>query len=134
MPHSEPAYAKIAASLVVKGWQVKIPPEATIAPEKLTHYLLIARPKNDKSGYLARAGFSIQNPDALESAIRQLISEQEAVLDRQDGYGDFYVVEGELTGPDGTLDVITVWITQPELNDEFRFVTLKPGAKHDDQT
>ncbi len=53
-------------------------------------------------------------------------------MDRSDEYGDFYVVEGELTGPDGTLNVITVWIVQPGLGAEFRFVTLKPGKKDDD--
>jgi hypothetical protein len=113
---------------------LKIPPEAVIAEDKLTRYLLVPRPKNDKSKFLARAGFTLANPDILEAAIRDLIQREEAIQDRSDKYGDFYVVEGNLTGPeDETLYVVTVWHVQPDLESEFRFVTLKPGKKADDE-
>ncbi len=114
---------------------MKIPPEAVIAEAKLTRYLLVPRPKNDKSKFLARGGFTLAHPDALDVAIRDLIQREEAVQDRSDEYGDFYVVEGDLIGPEGeVLYVITVWHVQPDLDNEFRFVTLKPGKKADDET
>jgi hypothetical protein len=50
---------------------VKIPSDALIVREKLTHYLLVHRVKDDKSRYLASGGFDQSNPEALEAAIRR---------------------------------------------------------------
>lgn len=105
---------------------MKIPVDALISREKLTHYLLMPKRKNDKSRFLAQAGFTQENPDVLETAIRHVIASNEAVADRQDAYGTFYRVEGDLHGPDSTLAVVTVWILQ-DANDIYRFVTLKPA-------
>ena len=105
---------------------MKIPAEAIIAREKLTHYLLATRPKNDKSSFLAQAGFTQQNPQALEQAIRQLIATNEVILEREDEYGVFYQVKGNLYGPGGPLTVVTIWIEQ-KIDGVFRFVTLKPA-------
>jgi hypothetical protein len=104
---------------------VRIPDDAIIPREKLTLYLLIPQRKNDKSVFLAQVGFTQENPDLLERAIRQLISENEAILDRQNEYGAFYRVQGDLHGPDGKLSTVTVWI-QLTNDNRFRFVTLKP--------
>ena len=105
---------------------MNIPAQAIIAREKLTHYLLVPKRKNDKSRFLAQAGFTLANPHALETAIRQLLRENEAVVDRENEYGTFYQVQGDLRGPDGILTVVTVWILQ-DINGTFRFVTLKPA-------
>lgn len=105
---------------------MKIPDNAIIPREKLMHYLLIPQRKNDKSGFLAQAGFIQENPDLLEQAIRQLIAENEALLDRQNEYGTFYRVVGDLHGPNGILATVTVWI-QLTHNNRYRFVTLKPA-------
>ena len=105
---------------------MKIPADAIIPAEKLTHYLLVPRQRNDKSKFLAQAGFSIDNPAALEQAIRDLVATNEAVQDRQDDYGTFYQVMGELVGPSGILSVITIWIARA-VDGEIRFVTLKPA-------
>jgi hypothetical protein len=108
---------------------MKIPSDAIIAREKLTHYLLVYRKKNDKSRFLAQAGFTHGHPDVLEAAIRRLIAENEAIEDGNDQYGSYYRVTGNLTGPTGTLNVVTIWIMQVEQEDnesEYRFVTLKP--------
>jgi hypothetical protein len=43
--------------------------ELLIPREKLTAYLLVPQTKNDKSRFLAQAGFTQANPDALEAAI-----------------------------------------------------------------
>ena len=103
-----------------------IPPTAIIPTEKLTAYLLVLRPKNDKSQFLVRAGFSALNPTALDHAIRTLIAENEAVQDRQDEYGTFYRVVGELRGPHGILWVVTVWLLRTA-DDHYQFITLKPA-------
>ena len=103
-----------------------IPSTAIIPTEKLTAYLLVPRRKSDKSQYLARAGFTATNPDALERALRQLIAEYEAIQDRQDEYGTFYRVSGELRGPRGILSVVTVWMLR-SADGQYRFITLKPA-------
>lgn len=105
---------------------MKIPPDAAIAWENLTRYLLVAKPKNDKSRFLAQTGFTLTNPEALEAAIRQLISDNEAVFERENAYGTFYQVRGELQGPDGILMMVTIWLLQ-DVKGDFRFVTLKPA-------
>jgi hypothetical protein len=104
---------------------VKIPADAVIARDKLPHYLLVPRRRNDKSGFLAQAGFTQANPDVLAAALRQLIVEREAVSDREDQYGVFYRVSGDLSGPSGILRVVTIWIRH-HVDGVYRFVTLKP--------
>lgn len=104
---------------------MKIPSNAIIAREKLVQYLLVERPRNDKSRYLAQAGFTLSQPDTLEAAIRRLIASEDAQVDRHDEYGVFYQVAGILEGPHKSVPVITVWLQQAS-NGVFRFVTLKP--------
>jgi hypothetical protein len=104
-------------------------PDAVIIPlEKLTAYLLVPQAKNDKSKFLAQAGFTQKNPDILETAIRQLISENEAVQDRVNEYGIHYRVTGHLRGVSGDLDVVTIWIHGTK-DDRYRFITLKPNKE-----
>jgi hypothetical protein len=105
---------------------VRIPTDAIIPTEKLTHYLLAPRRKSDKSRFLAQAGFSPENYDLLEHAIRRLIAEYDAVSDRGNEYGVFYRVEGLLHGPEGVLSTVTVWI-QYSIDGSYHFVTLKPA-------
>ena len=52
---------------------MKIPSDALIPHEKLTQYLLVSKEVDDKSKFLAQAGFVRENPDALVTAIRELI-------------------------------------------------------------
>ena len=90
---------------------MKIPPEALIPRAKLTKYLLVWQRKSDKSKYLARAGFTLENPDELEKAIRRLVTKNEAIYDgHNERHGTFYLVIGKLIGPFSALHVITVWI------------------------
>ncbi len=109
---------------------MKIPPDAVIPRAKLTQYLLIWKPKKDKSRFLAKAAFTLDNPDDLETAIRKLIAENEAVADGSNEFGEYFRVEGGLTGLNGiTLEVVTVWIVRAYSDGKFHFVTLKPGRK-----
>ena len=104
---------------------MKLPENVVIPREKLTDYLLVPRTKNDKSKFLSQAGFTPENPDALEDAIRHLISENDAVQDRVNEYGIHYRVTGNLQGVSGDLAVVTVWLYS--LKDQhYRFITLKP--------
>jgi hypothetical protein len=103
-----------------------IPPNAIIPPEKLTRYLLVPRPWDDKSRFLAQAGFSLSDPDRLENAIRQTVAQFEAFEDGTNDYGTFFRVEGDLIGPNGcTLQVVLIWL-QWRLDGTHHFVTLKP--------
>ncbi len=101
------------------------PSDIVIPSEKLTEYLLVPRVHNDKSKFLSQAGFTIENPDVLEQAIRDLFVRNEVVQERENRYGIFYRVSGELVGPSGILSVVTIWIVRA-IDGEFRFVTLKP--------
>lgn len=51
---------------------MKLGDTVIMAKEKLTQYLLLPRRKNDKSGYLARAGYSLTNWDRLEADLLEL--------------------------------------------------------------
>jgi hypothetical protein len=105
---------------------VKIPRDAVIPDNKITRYLLVQKARNDKSKFLAQAGFTSENPETLRTAIQSLVEIGEAVEDRSNEYGIFYQVVGELVGVNGiTLSVVTIWL-QRQIDGKFQFVTLKP--------
>ena len=49
---------------------MKLPADAYIDPRKITDYLLRMLEDSDKSAFLARAGYTEENPEALMSDIR----------------------------------------------------------------
>jgi hypothetical protein len=105
---------------------VRIPADAVIAAEKLTRYLLLPRPWDDKAKFLGQAGFNVENPERLLAALRILASEVEAVPDGKNDYGEFFRTDGELGGPNGRrLAVTAIWLRQ-DADGKVRFVTLKP--------
>lgn len=105
---------------------MKIASDAIIPEEKLTHYLLVPKPQDDKSKFLAQAGFTQNNSADLLLAIRLLAELVEAAEDGDNEYGVFYRVEGELQGVNGrNLAVVTIWLRW-HLDGNFHFVTLKP--------
>lgn len=104
---------------------MKLQGSILIPDDKLTKYLLVPRLEDDKSKFLAQAGFTANNPDQLKQAILKLIETHDAISDRQDKYGTYYLVEGSLIGPHGTLAVVTVWIERTA-DGIIQFVTLKP--------
>jgi len=63
---------------------MKLPHPVVIPRDKLTAYLLVERQHNDKSTYLAQAGFNQDNPELLEHAIRELAA-------HADGCGSFFL-------------------------------------------
>lgn len=108
---------------------MKIPSDAIIADEKLTDYLLVPKLRNDKSKFLAGAGFTPANPEALRNAIRALADQAEAVPEKVTEYGTAYHVQGKLLGPGKrTVSVVLVWF-QRSADNKFYFVTLKPSQR-----
>lgn len=105
---------------------MQLPSDSIIPEDKITRYLLVPRIKDDKSKFLAQAGFTQENPEELLLAIRQLAATNEAIEDNTNEYGTFYIVEGNLQGiNDRDLAVVTIWL-QSKHDGNFRFITLKP--------
>ena len=105
---------------------VKIPENAVIPNDKIVRCLLVQNARNDKSAFLAQAGFTSSNPEVLKVAIARLVSLGEAVEHRKDNYGVLYQVAGKLVGVNGTnLSVVTIWLYR-QIDGTFQFVTLKP--------
>lgn len=108
---------------------MKIPDDAIIPDEKLTQYLLVYKARNDKSKFLAQAGFTQDNPEQLKASIRSLVASVEAIEDEANEYGIFYRVVGALAGVNGmNLWVVTIWL-QRQKDGKFQFITLKPDKE-----
>jgi len=107
-------------------YSMRIPFDSIIAEEKFTGYLLVKRDFDDKSQYLAKAGYTAENYLTLINDIKFLISENDAVEERNDDYGTFYRVSGTLPGTGSTtIDVATIWMRR-KIDNKFQFITLIP--------
>ncbi len=105
---------------------MRIPPNAIIPQAKLDQYLLIWRERDDKSKFLAQAGYGLETVEELELAIRRIIAENDAVEEGTDQYGRRYRVVGTLYGLNGVdLGVVTIWIERTDQG-IFQFLTLYP--------
>ncbi|MBD2424801.1 DUF6883 domain-containing protein [Phormidium sp. FACHB-1136] len=105
---------------------MRIPVDAIIPDDKITRYLLVQKARNDKSKFLAKAGFTMENPESLKDAIQSPTKIHEAIKDGDNEYGTFYRLTGELVGLNGViLSVVTIWLQRP-VDEKFQFVTLKP--------
>ena len=106
---------------------MKLPREASIAPEKLKNYLLTPRLINDKGRFLSLAGYDRDNWRNLEQDLRTHILTQEARLQETTLYGEVYEIRGTLVGPNGTaLLVVTIWMEE-RATGQTKFITLFPG-------
>ncbi len=100
-------------------------PKAVIVKAKLTEYLLVPLNKDDKSQFLAQAGYTIANWQQLEKDLRQQILSLEAIPISRTQYGQKYAITGDLSSPNGsTIRVKTIWIDTGEV---IQFVTLFPA-------
>ena len=105
---------------------MKLPIDALIATEKLTKYLLVKRPVGDKSEFLRRAGYTLDNWQQLEQNIRQQILSQEAVPIEQTRYGEYFEIRASLGGPNSVIvNVRTVWM-KGSSSGVTKFITLYP--------
>jgi hypothetical protein len=92
---------------------MKLPDNSLIAPEKLTQYLLVLKKRNDKSRWLAQAGYKLENWSRLERDLRVQILSLEAIATESTRYGQMYEIIGSLAGPTGIkLAVVTIWMTE----------------------
>lgn len=103
-----------------------LPADALIAREKLTEYLLQWRSEDDKSAFLAQAGYTLENAGRLMADIREQLMPLDAELVENTDYGAKFTLAGVLTGPNGrTLRVVTIWMTE-EATGQTKFITLYP--------
>jgi hypothetical protein len=109
---------------------VKLPEDVMIAPAKLNRYLLIWRPADDKSKFLASAGYTIDNWPQLEADLRRQILPLNAVLSQETNrFGQVYEICGNLVGPNGTsLAVVTIWMMEFGTG-VVKFITLYPDRE-----
>jgi hypothetical protein len=105
-----------------------IPKDAVIAEEKIRDYLLKPLPIDDKSGYLALAGYTLEDYWELIRDIRDHLLPKEGKFQRDDEFGAYYLVLGTLRGPNNReLGVRTIW--QRTNHGVVRFITLYPDRK-----
>jgi hypothetical protein len=112
---------------------MKLPENTVFAPEKFSRYLLVPRPADDKSKFLAAAGYTLNNWQALERDLREQILVLDATEIEQTKHGMVYEIRGNLCGPNGKLlSVITIWMTESATGNT-KFITLYPakGKKHE---
>ena len=108
---------------------MKLPADSLIAPEKLTRYLLRWRPEDDKSAFLARAGYTLENADRLRQDIQSQLLPLDAEFLEPTDYGPKYLIRGSLRGPNGLeLKVASIWMTE-DASQQTKFITLYPAHR-----
>jgi hypothetical protein len=108
---------------------MRLPADTTIAEDKLTRYLLLPQARGDKSAFLARAGYTLENAGQLLYDLRTQILPCEAMALESNKFGRYYEIRGTLTGPNGvTLAVCTIWMTE-DLSGVTKFITLIPEKR-----
>lgn len=105
---------------------MRLSSDAVIARAKLTKYLLQWRPENDKSLFLAQAGYTPSEAEQLDKDIRRQLLSLEATFDEATQFGDKYRICGSLTGPNGRkLEVVSIWMVE-KATGQSTFITLYP--------
>ncbi|NUO83642.1 hypothetical protein HUU05_26505 [candidate division KSB1 bacterium] len=108
---------------------MKLPNTTYIAPQKLLRYLLIPRAEDDKSKFLANAGYTKENWQTLESDLREQILTLDADETEQTKHGIVYEIRGKLERPNGrVLAVATIWMKEASTG-QTKFITLYPAKK-----
>jgi len=108
---------------------MNLPTDAIIDRNKITRYLLVLQGRGDKSAFLARAGYRLENADQLLRDLREQILPLESSPLEANEFGRYYEIRGALKGPNGlVLRVRTIWITE-HLSKATKFVTLIPDKR-----
>lgn len=108
---------------------MKLPDDTLITYEKLTPYLLALRKRNDKSQWLYRAGYTIENWQVLENDIRNQILSSNAMPIEKTEYGQLYEIRRNLIGPNGkSLPVCTIWMRETATHNT-KFITMYPDKR-----
>ena len=105
---------------------MRLPIDTTITPRKVEECLLRLRLENDKSAFLALAGYTSGHTERLLADLREQILPLDAECIDQTEYGLKYRIRGTLTGPNGReLLIVTIWMRE-EATNRTKFVTLFP--------
>jgi len=105
---------------------MKLSADAIIAPDKLTRYLLVRQTRGDKSAFLARGGYTLENADQLLHDLHTQLLPIDATLLHSTEFGQFYEIRGPLAGPNGvTLQIRCIWMKE-NLSGVTKFITLIP--------
>ncbi len=108
---------------------MKLPSSAVINNEKIKNYLLSPRKRNDKSQWLSKAGYSIDDWLKFKNDIRTQILILDAHFISKTQYGEMYRKSGKLKGPnEKTLNVCSIWMREFE-SDATKFITMYPIIK-----
>jgi hypothetical protein len=108
---------------------MRLPPDATIAEDKLTQYLLLPQARGDKSAFLAQAGYGRENMQQLLHDLRTQILPLEAQRLESNMFGQYYEIRGMLTGSNSVvLAVRTIWMTE-HFSGGTKFITLIPDKR-----
>lgn len=102
---------------------------AIISPDKIKRYLLVPKKRNDKSRWLAQAGYKLEIWHILKQDLKEQLSGIKAVATDMTPYGQLFEVKGEIIGPNGhLLRVCTIWMEERETN-RTKFITMYPDHK-----
>jgi len=105
---------------------MKLPFDALISEEKVKDYLLAQRKRNDKSKWLANAGYNQNNWQKLELDLRNQILSLDASPSDITKFGQMFEIKGMLKGPNGkSLKVNTIWMIEHETK-ITKFITMFP--------
>ncbi len=111
---------------IILDLMVYLPQDAIVAEAKLTHYLLIFLPKDDKALFLAKAGYTLENWRQLEQDLRSQLLPLAATPIAETEFGIKYRIRGQLTGLNQmSLPVISIWLVD-SFTQQTKFVTLFP--------
>ena len=89
---------KLSEIVVRRGTDSQV--NAIIAREKVTRYLLVPQARGDKSRFLELAGYRQEDADQLLRDLRLQLP-LDAVPTKSNKFGQYYEIQGSLTGPNG---------------------------------
>jgi hypothetical protein len=105
---------------------MKLPKDTVIPEAKITRYLLQQQATNDKSKFLAQAGYTLKTAQQLKQHLCDLYLTLEAEYLETDRFGDRYQIIGALPGINGAkLKIVSIWMTEHETG-ITKFITLYP--------
>jgi len=82
---------------------MKLSSQSIIDDEKIKNYLLSERKRNDKSKWLATAGYGLNNWEKLKKDLFKQILSLEAIPIDKTKYGQMFEIRGTLKGPNGKV-------------------------------
>ena len=105
---------------------MKIPSNLLIQDQKITNYLLVYQPRDDKSEYLSLAGYSQENWQILKNDIIEAVEGSQVAEITPTDWGNRFKIKSQWYGPNGRLvKVVTIWQQDDESN-MVKFITLYP--------